>query len=35
MILEQIEGDVRVVLNGNTLVVGANIEDSQWPLVSV
>jgi hypothetical protein len=35
MILEQIDGNVKVVLNGNTLAIGANIEDSQWPLVSV
>jgi hypothetical protein len=35
MILEEITGDVRVVLNGNTLSVGSIIEDSQYPLVSV
>jgi hypothetical protein len=35
MILEQIEGDVKVVLNGKHLAIGDSIEDSQWPLVSV
>jgi hypothetical protein len=35
MILEQIDGDVKVVLNGRTLVIGDSIEDSQWPLVAV
>ena len=35
MILEEITGDARVVLNGNTLSVGSIIEDSQYPLVSV
>jgi hypothetical protein len=35
MILEEIDGDVKVVLNGKTLIVGSRIEDSQWPLVGV
>ena len=35
MILEEIDGDVKVVLNGKNLVVGNSIEDAQWPLVSV
>ena len=35
MILEEIDGDVKVVLNGKTLLVGKTIEDSQWPLVAV
>jgi hypothetical protein len=35
MILEEIDGDVKVVLNGKTLIVGSSIEDSQWPLVGV
>ena len=34
MILERIDGDVKVVLNGRTLTVGDNIEDSQYPLVA-
>ena len=34
MILEQIDGDVKVVLNGRTLVVGDTIEDSQYPLIA-
>jgi hypothetical protein len=35
MILEEINGDVRVVLNGRTLAVGDSIEDSQYSLVAV
>lgn len=35
MILEEIDGDVKVVLNGKALAVGNSIEDSQWPLVGV
>jgi hypothetical protein len=35
MILEDIDGNVKVVLNGKTLVVGNIIQDSQWPLVAV
>ncbi len=35
MILEEIDGDVKVVLNGKTLAIGNSIEDSQWPLVAV
>jgi hypothetical protein len=35
MILEDIDGDVKVVLNGKTLAIGNSIEDSQWPLVAV
>ena len=34
MILEEINGDVRVVLNGRTLAIGDNIEDSQYPYVA-
>ena len=35
MIFEQVDGDVKAILNGKTLVVGDSIEDSQWSLVSV
>ena len=35
MILEEIDGDVKVVLNGKALAVNDSIEDSQWPLVGV
>jgi len=35
MILEEIDGDVKVVLNGKALAVGDTIEDSQHPLVAV
>jgi hypothetical protein len=35
MILEEIDGDVKVVLNGKALVVGDSIEDSQWSFVAV
>ena len=35
MILEEIDGEVKVVLNGKALTVGSSIEDSQWPLVGV
>jgi hypothetical protein len=33
MILEEIEGNVKVSLNGKALAVGDTIEDSQYPLV--
>ena len=35
MILEEIDGDVKVILNGKALAVNGSIEDSQWPLVAV
>jgi hypothetical protein len=35
MILEEIDGDVKVSLNSKTLAIGDTIEDSQYPLVSV
>jgi len=35
MILEEIDGDVKVVLNGKTLAIGDNIEDHQYALVAV
>lgn len=35
MILEEIDGDVKVVLKGKTLAVGDSIEDSDYALVSV
>ena len=35
MILEEIDGDVKVALNGKALAVGDSIEDSQYPLVAV
>lgn len=35
MILEEIDGDVKVSLNGKALAVGDTIEDSQYPLVYV
>lgn len=35
MILEEIDGDVKVVLNGKPLTVGSEIADAQYPLVSV
>jgi hypothetical protein len=35
MILEEIDGDVKVSLNGKALAIGDTIEDSQYPLVSV
>jgi len=35
MILEEIDGDVKVVLNGKALSVNDSIEDGQWPLVAV
>ena len=35
MILEEIDGDVKVVLNGKALAIGDSIEDAQWPLVAV
>jgi hypothetical protein len=35
MILEEIDGDVKVVLNGKTLAIGDSIQDGHWPLVGV
>jgi len=35
MILEEIDGDVKVVLNGKNLTIGDTIEDNQYPLVAV
>jgi len=35
MILEEIDGDVKVVLNGKNLTVGDTIEDNQYRLVTV
>ena len=35
MILEEIDGDVKVVLNGKALSINDSIEDAQWPLVAV
>ena len=35
MILEEIDGDVKVVLNGKTLAIGDSIEDHQYALVAV
>jgi hypothetical protein len=35
MILEEIDGDVKVSLDSKTLAVGDTIEDSQYSLVSV
>ena len=35
MILEEIDGDVRVSLNGKVLAIGDTIEDSEYSLVSV
>ena len=35
MILEEIDGDVKVVLNGKTLAIGDTIEDNQYPFVGV
>ena len=35
MILEEIDGDVKVVLNGKTLAIGDNVEDHQYALVAV
>jgi hypothetical protein len=35
MILEEIDGDVKVAVNGKALAVGDSIEDSQYPLVAV
>ena len=35
MILEEIDGDVKVVLNGKALSINDSIEDGQWPLVAV
>lgn len=35
MILEEIDGDVKVVLNGKTLSINDSIADAQWPLVAV
>ena len=35
MILEEIDGDVKVILNGKALSINDSIEDAQWPLVAV
>jgi len=35
MILEEIDGDVKVVLNGKTLAIGDSIEDHQYAFVAV
>ena len=35
MILEEIDGDVKVVLNGKALSINDSIEDAHWPLVGV
>ena len=35
MILEEIDGDVKVVLNGKSLAIGDSIEDHQYALVAV
>jgi hypothetical protein len=35
MILEETDGDVKVVLNGKTLAIGDSIEDHQYALVAV
>lgn len=35
MILEEIDGDVKVVLNGKALAVGNDIPDAHYALVSV
>ena len=35
MILEEIDGDVKVVLNGKTLAIGDSIEDHQYALIAV
>jgi hypothetical protein len=35
MILEEIDGDVKVVLNGKTLAIGDSIENHQYALVAV
>ena len=35
MILEEIDGDVKVVLNGKTLAIGDSVEDHQYSLVAV
>ena len=35
MILEEIDGDVKVILNGKALSINDSIEDDQWPLVAV
>ena len=35
MILEEIDGDVKVVLNGKSLAIGDSIEDHQYSLVAV
>ena len=35
MILEEIDGNVSVVLNGKNLAVGDSIEDSQYGIISV
>jgi hypothetical protein len=35
MILEEIDGDVKVILNGKTLTIGDSVEDHQYALVAV
>jgi len=35
MILEEIDGDVKVVLNGKILAIGDSVEDHQYALVAV
>ena len=35
MILEEIDGDVKVVLNGKTLAIGDSVEDHKYALVAV
>ena len=35
MILEETSGNVKVVLNGKTLAIGDNIDNSQYALVAV
>jgi hypothetical protein len=35
MILEEIDGDIKVIFNKKTLVVGDSVEDSQYALIDV
>jgi hypothetical protein len=35
MILEEIDGDVKVVLNGKTLAIGDSVQDHQYALIAV
>ena len=35
MILEEIDGDVKVVLNGKTLTIGSNFDENDYSLVVV